>query len=133
MRPPRAAHELVTPCLDLLRKKIRERSFSELEVEKALGWQANHIRLLTFGMKGLHVEEVLKILAVIGVEPEEFFIELYGPPPSPELHRQLARLSAQVNHLADLLVEKQVVTASELARAVAMRAGGPDPTLKQGA
>ncbi len=58
-----------------------------------------------------------------GVEPGEFFAELYGLSPraeSPEA--EIAELSALVDGLANLLVENGRVTAIELARAVAARA-----------
>ncbi len=55
MKPTKAVREFVAPVLALLGKKIRERSFTELEVEEALSWDRNHIRQLRAraGRKGL--------------------------------------------------------------------------------
>ncbi len=124
MKPPETVHELVVPFLALLGKKIHEQTFTDLEVEEVLGWDRGHIQQLMTGRKSLHVEEVLSILGVVGVEPGEFFAELYGLPPRVETPRaKLAELSTLADGLADLLVRNGLVTASELARAVAARAG----------
>ncbi len=67
---------------------------------------------------------MLSILGVIGVEPGEFFAELYAMPPRTDRpHAMLPELSALADGLANLLVRNGLVTASELARAVAERAG----------
>lgn len=125
MRPSKTVYELVAPCLTLLGKKIREQGFTELEIEEALSWDRKHIRQLTIGLKGLRVEEVLSILGAIGVEPEAFFTELYGTPPKAVGPRQaeLAELSTLADRITNLLVKNKVITTSELARAVAARAG----------
>ena len=81
MKPPQAVHDLVAPFLSLLGEKLRERCFTELEVEQALSWDRRHIRQLMDGRKALHFDELLSILSVIGVDPRTFFAELYGMPP----------------------------------------------------
>ncbi len=43
MNPPRTVHELVSPILELLARKIRERGFTELEVEETLGLSRHRI------------------------------------------------------------------------------------------
>ncbi len=124
MRPSKAAHQLVLPFLTLLGKKIREQSFTELEIEDVLGWDKGHIQRLRVGFKGLHFDEVLSILGVIGVEPRAFYAELYGLPPRVEGPRvELAELSVMADGLVNLLVRDDRITAGELARAVAARAG----------
>lgn len=124
MNPPLAIGKYVVPFLTLLSKKICGRGFTELEVEQALSWERGHIQQLTAGLKDLKVAEVLQILGVIGVEPKAFLIESYGTPPRSEVSpAELAELSTLVDSLANLLVKHQVVTAGELARAVARQAG----------
>ncbi len=66
--------------LTLLRNKIRERGFTQLEVQEALGWGRSYISQLLTKQKSLRVEQVLLILNVIGVDPSEFFGELYHFP-----------------------------------------------------
>lgn len=68
--------------LTLLRNKIRERGFTQLEVQEALAWGRSYISQLLTKQKSLRVEQVLLILEVIGVEPGEFFGELYSYPHS---------------------------------------------------
>ncbi len=124
MKRPQDLDELVAPILTLLVEKIRERTFTELEVEEVLGWDRHYIQQLRAGRKRLRVQEVLAILGVIGVEPEEFFAALYGEPSGDEGRRtDIAELSALADGIVNLLVKNGLVNAGELARAVAARAG----------
>jgi len=66
--------------LTLLRNKIRERGFTQLEVQEALAWGRSYISQLLTKQKSLRVEQVLLILNVIGVDPGEFYAELYQFP-----------------------------------------------------
>ena len=59
--------------LTLLRNKIRERGFTQLEVQEALGWGRSYISQLLTKQKSLRIEQVLLILNVVGVDPGEFF------------------------------------------------------------
>ncbi len=123
MSPP-TVDDLVQPFLAMLDRKIRERGFTRLEVEETLGWSRNHIYWLTAGSKRLRVEEMLSMLSVLGVEPGEFFAELYAEPPEAEgLGAMLQELSALADGLVNLLIENGLITAGELARATAARAG----------
>lgn len=134
MSPPRAVAKSVAPFLALLGEKIRQRGFTELEVEEALSWDRAHLQQLMVGLKNLHVDEMHQILGVIGVEPKEFFADLYGRTPRNEWPQsELTELSALADSLANLLVKNGVVTASEMARAVAASAGtsGADVTSKR--
>ena len=63
--------------LTLLRNKIRERGFTQLEVQEALSWGRSYISQLLTKQKSLRVEQILLILNVIGVDPSEFYSELY--------------------------------------------------------
>ena len=69
----------VDRCLTLLRNKIREKGFTQLQVQEALSWGRSYISQLLTKQKSLRVEQVLLILSVIGVDPAEFFAELYYP------------------------------------------------------
>ncbi len=64
--------------LTLLREKIRERGFTQLEIQEALGWGKSYISQLFRRQKPLRAEQTLLILSVIGVEPGEFFAELFS-------------------------------------------------------
>ncbi len=124
MKRPKDVDKLVAPILTLLGEKICEQTFTELEVQEVLGWDRNHFQQLKYGRKRLRVEEVLAVLGAIGVEPGEFFAELYGLPPRSESpHDEIADLSALADGLVNLLVKNGHLTAGELARAVAARAG----------
>ncbi len=113
--------------LTLLRNKIRERSFTQLEVQESLGWGRSYISQIVTKQKSLRVEQVLLILDVIGIEPAEFFGELYDafprfsqqPISDTELPReQLEQLSKLVRGLTDLLREKGLITRSGLSEAI---------------
>ncbi|MEM7353121.1 MAG: helix-turn-helix transcriptional regulator [Acidobacteriota bacterium] len=65
-----------------MRNKIRERGFTQLEVQEALGWGRSYISQLLTKQKSLRIEQVLLILNVIGVEASDFFDELYRFAPS---------------------------------------------------
>lgn len=70
----------VDRILTLLRNKIRERGFTQLEVQEKLNWGRSYISQLLTKQKSLRVEQVLMILETIKVEPKDFFAELYQFP-----------------------------------------------------
>ncbi len=72
----------VDRILTLLRNKIRERGFTQLEVQEKLGWGRSYISQLLTKQKSLRVEQVLMILEVIKVEPGDFYRELFQFPQS---------------------------------------------------
>ncbi len=117
--------------LTLIRNKIRERGFTQLQVQEALGWGRSYISQLLTKQKALRVEQVLLVLSVIGIDPREFFQELYAtsfypgagtPAPDVEeetrLRRELKNLRSMVHGLADLLLGEQVISAEDLSIAV---------------
>ena len=100
-------------------------------MQQALGWGRSYISQLLTRQKSLRVEQVLLILNVIGIEPVEFYAELYTPPVPPYAtvrpdqpaghsgrveaqQRQLEELRAQVHGLLGLLIKKRVVSGEEL-------------------
>lgn len=64
--------------LALLQSKIRQRGYSEPEVQERLGWGRKCIARLAKQPKRLRMKQVFMILEAIGIEPVEFFQELYG-------------------------------------------------------
>ncbi len=118
--------------LTLLRNKIHERQFTQLEVQEALGWGRSYISQLLTKQKALRLEQILAILHTIGVEPRAFFAELYAedprlgagrqPPPgsSDDLPPdQLERMLNLARGLSDLLRRKGLITEGGLSKAVA--------------
>ena len=111
----------------LLGNKIRERGFTQLRVQQALGWGRSYISQLVTRTKALRIEQVLLILNVIGVEPAEFYAELYQQPrhaagshdASGANADEIAEIEQHLEHLIRLLLEKRVITSSDLRSAVA--------------
>ncbi len=120
----------VARYLTLLRNKIRHQGFTQLEVQEALGWGRSYISQLLTKQKALRVEQVLLILSVVGIDPREFFQELYGAAfyrgprlqtqeaGEETLHRELEELRSLVHGLADLLLGEGLITAEDLSVAV---------------
>jgi transcriptional regulator with XRE-family HTH domain len=81
------ANREVGRFLTLLRDKMRKQGYTQLEVQEHLGWGRSYISQLVTDQKGLRVDQLLCILFVIGVEPGEFFQELY---PSEDYLRSLS-------------------------------------------
>ena len=115
-------HE-VERFLTLIRNKIRERGYTQLEVQESLGWGRSYISQLLTRQKGLRVEQVLSMLDIIGVEPASFFAELYGSasiesaPQNAgvaELRRDLREMRTLLRGLVDLLVDNNLIQAEEL-------------------
>ncbi len=122
-------------CLALLRSKITQQGFTQLEVQEILGWGRSYISQLLQKQKSLRVSQLLAILKVIGVEPGTFFAELYVASPRArrghgkkgrqrtsaaddgQLWRDFEELCRLHHGLQDLLVQKQLVTASEVSKA----------------
>jgi len=127
--------------LNLLRNKIRQRGFTQLEVQEALGWGRSYISQLLTKQKSLRVEQILLVLKVIGVDPAAFFIELYPPPADAfnparralsgdssvaALEKEYRSVRSLLRGLVDLLVNQDVVTPDELSAAVHGRHPLPD-------
>lgn len=113
--------------LSLLRNKIRERGFTQLEVQEQLHWGRSYISQLVTRQKALRLEQILCILDVIGVSPTEFFGELYGfdargpfqddlltGGPSPEeMEKQLRVTRELVQIYTELMVSKGLLSQQE--------------------
>ena len=70
----------VDRILMLLRLKIKDRGFTQVEIQEALNWKGSYVSQLLSRNKSLRVEQVLQILAVIGVEPFDFFCTVFRQP-----------------------------------------------------
>lgn len=114
--------------LSLLRNKIRERGFTQLQVQEQLHWGRSYISQLVTRQKALRLEQILAILDVIGVSPTEFFGELYGfesrgpfqddlmtGGPSPEeMEKQLRVTRGLVERIAQKLISKGEMSQQEV-------------------
>ncbi len=116
---------LLDRCLTLLRNRIREHGFTQLEVQEQLGWGRSYISQLLTKQKALRLEQVLLILQVIGASPEEFFTTLFrraAPRERQAAHRYAQRplsgpghVQAHLDSLIGMLESKGLLTASEAA------------------
>ena len=70
----------VDRILMLLRLKIKNHGFTQIQVQEALNWKGSYVSQLLSRNKSLRVEQVLQILAVIGVEPFDFFCNIFKHP-----------------------------------------------------
>ena len=70
----------VEGILMLLRLKIKNRGFTQVEIQEALNWKGSYVSQLLSRNKSLRVEQVLQIVAVIGVEPFGFFCNVFRQP-----------------------------------------------------
>jgi len=125
------AQEEVDRMLLMLRNKIRERGYTQLKVQADLKWGRSYISQLLTKQKSLRVEQVLQILDVIGINPAEFFSELFkwgpdegGPARSSyandpvhelEMRRKLDHLQASLEGLVRILVNNDIIAANESA------------------
>lgn len=114
--------------LTRLRNLIRERGFTQLEVQEQLGWGRSYISQLLTKQKSLRVEQVLLILNVINADAAEFFGDVYqigeGHPGREtasavdDIGADLHRLGMLFEGLVGLLKRKNLITASDLADAI---------------
>lgn len=141
----------VDRLLEALRDKIREKGYTQLQVQDDLDWGRSYISQLLTRQKGLRVEQVLKILKAIKVDPAEFYGELYNFPmpgspaeesaeektadeealekfkilpselpaeaPEGEFLENYNQVRALVQGLAELLLDKELVTLEEISDA----------------
>jgi transcriptional regulator with XRE-family HTH domain len=111
--------------LGLLRAKILEKGYTQREIQSILGWGPSYISQLMNQQKSLRFEQMLRILQVIGVEPLQFFAELYkldeavqqapasaGPDPAlvARLQQDLVEQRQLLRALTQLLADKQLLT-----------------------
>ncbi len=124
----------VDRLLDVLRTTIRESGWTQVEIQRKLGWGRSYISQILGKQKNVYIDQVALILKVIGVEPGDFYAKVFPPSERPEpprgrparrqieaLRRELAeswRHEARLGGLVSVLVTKGVITEGELERAV---------------
>ncbi len=107
----------VDRMLTLLREMIRRQGYTQLQVQEKLDWGRSYISQLLTKQKSTRYEQILMILDVIGVEPTEFYAELFNyrsirrPEPEPAV-----AFDGRIEDLVQLLVEKGVLTKREVAQ-----------------
>jgi len=62
---------------EALREAIHKRKSSQRKVERALHQGKGYLSMLLNGKADLKLKQVIAVLGVIGVPPEEFFVEVY--------------------------------------------------------
>ncbi len=106
-----------------LRRLIRERGFTQMEVQDTLGWGRSYLSQLLTQQKSLRVDQVLLILKAIDADPGAFFGEIYQlggdrPPAEVDVGANLHRLGMLVEGLVTVLRQKGLISASDLAAAI---------------
>ncbi len=123
--------------LACLRNVIRERGYTQRQVQEVLGWGRSYISQLLTQQKSLRFDQVLRILDVIHVKPEDFWREVYpfgetyrrdglgrpgghrapslpGSRERTTLLSDLRRLRRLVDGLVAVLKQKHLITSREL-------------------
>ena len=132
MRP---VEKEIDRILATLRNRIRERGYTQMEVQEVFGWGRSYISQLLTQQKTLRLDQVLQILNVIGVDPADFWGEIYqfgkfaeGPtrrrqqaaPSLPvardrsTLPADLRRLKRLLDAVVSVLTQKNLITVREL-------------------
>ncbi len=66
-----------------LKRRIQEAGLTFGEVERRAGMGRDYLRQVLRGTLKLRMEHVAKVLRVLDLSPTDFFVEVFGPPPSP--------------------------------------------------
>ena len=111
--------------LNRLRHAIRERGYTQLEVQDVLGWGRSYISQLLTRQKSLRLEQILLILNVIGVPPGDFFGAIYpldeavrARADDASMRAELRRIERLYEGIVSVLKKKGLITTEELAGAI---------------
>ena len=117
--------------LNRLRHAIRERGYTQLEVQDVLGWGRSYISQLLTRQKSLRFEQILLILNVIGVPPGDFFSAIYPLEEAASARRaaaaqaddasmraELRRIERLYEGIVGVLKKKGLISTEELAGAI---------------
>ncbi len=135
--------------LAALRHRIRERGFTQLEVQEVMGWGRSYISQLLTKQKSIRIDQVLQILRVIGLDPGEFWAEVFQfcrsgeisdrggtrrGPAAPlqsgtydSMRDGVHRIQILLDAVVTVLVQKELITAGEFEAAVSRRETGETP------
>ncbi len=125
--------------LTLLRNRIRERGYTQLEVQNKLGWGRSYISQLLTKQKAIRLDQVLMILKVIDAEPAEFWAEMFhfgsfgehhpgrphrtrapsGFPDSDGVDSSLDRIRILYDCIVMVLTRKGLISSADLEAAIA--------------
>jgi len=83
MQPQDRWKEDVHKVSEGLKRKIRQAGLTYGEVEKRAGMGRDYLRQVLRGTLKLRMEHVAAVLDVLALPPTDFFVEVFGPPPSP--------------------------------------------------
>ncbi len=113
--------------LALLRDRIHQKGFTQNDIQDVFGWGRGYISQLLTKQKKLRVEQLLLMLNVIDVDPADFFAEFYDLRGAPQAHwsprdagkpenlrTQIRQLETQLQALVKLLLERRIITSSDL-------------------
>ncbi len=110
----------VDRMLTLLRETIRRQGYTQLQVQEKLDWGRSYISQLLTKQKSTRYEQILLILDVIGVEPRDFFADLFQHLPARRPWSEPGTaVSGRLDAFIRLLIEKGVLTAEEAAHLLA--------------
>ncbi len=116
----------------LLRNKIRQQGFIQMNIQNELGWGRSYISQLLTKQKALRMDQLLSILEVIEVDAQTFFTELHDlphgegqsrgaagaefPPAAwgEGVRQELEDMTNLLQGLCDLLITKELFAPKEL-------------------
>lgn len=115
--------------LALLRNLIQQQGFTQLEVQKALGWGRSYISQLLTRQKSLRAEQLLSVLDVIDVDPADFWGEIYRLDEirprrqtalfaTADVGEEIQQLGMLFEGLVAVMKEKKLITTDDLATAI---------------
>ncbi len=136
--PRRNVDRDLSRILTLLRHRIRERGFTQLEVQATMGWGRSYISQLLTQQKSIRIDQVLQILKVINVDPADFWSEIYpggrfgehrpvrpareaAPSPFPDsadVESGLRRIRILYDGIVWVLTHKNLISADALEAAI---------------
>ncbi|MCP3957036.1 MAG: helix-turn-helix transcriptional regulator [bacterium] len=114
---------------------VLSRGYTQLEVQQDLGWGRSYISQLLTKQKSLRIDQALMILRVVGVDPGDFWAEVYrfgpfsetrpgrrGPsrrcatplPPDGDMLADLRRSKRLLEGVVTVLIQKRLITAEDL-------------------
>ena len=101
---------------EALRDAIRSRRSSQRKVEQALHQGKGYLSQLLNGSVDLKLKHVFKVLEVIGIEPDEFFLNLYeNPSPAGAVRNRVSqsRIESEIEELKSRVARLESAQAEE--------------------